>query len=87
MPNIASQIQRRSGRNSASGAKDSSSASAPQVADLHAWMREQRARLPRGHDLVKAMDYMLKRWDRFAAFLNDYCFWVRVVPIFNLFRL
>jgi hypothetical protein len=34
--------------------------SAPQVADLHAWMREQRARLARGHDLVEAMDYMLK---------------------------
>lgn len=45
--------------------------SAPQVADLHAWMCEQRARLARGHDLVKAMDYMLKRWVAFTRFLDD----------------
>ncbi len=36
--------------------------SAPLVADLEAWMREQRAKLSRGNDVAKAMDYMLKRW-------------------------
>jgi transposase len=45
--------------------------SAPIVADLHTWMREQRARLSRGNDLARALDYMLKRWDAFARFLED----------------
>src|ERR1019366_4695570 len=36
--------------------------SAPLVADLETWMREQRAKLSRGNDVAKAMDYMLKRW-------------------------
>jgi transposase len=34
--------------------------SAPLAADLEAWMREQRAKLLRGNDVAKAMDYMLK---------------------------
>ena len=38
--------------------------SAPLVADLEAYMREQCAKLSRGHDLAKAMNYMLKRWAR-----------------------
>ena len=37
--------------------------SAPMVADLEGWMREQRAKLSRGNDLARAMDYMLKRWE------------------------
>ena len=45
--------------------------SAPLVADLHAYMVEQRAKLSRGHDLAKAMDYMLKRWAAFTLFLDD----------------
>jgi len=45
--------------------------SLPRVADLEAWMREQRARLSRHGDLAKAMNYMLKRWDAFTAFLHD----------------
>src|SRR6202051_2673616 len=45
--------------------------SAPLVADLKAWMREQCAKLSRGHDLAKAMDYMLKRWTAFTRFLDD----------------
>jgi transposase len=32
---------------------------APLVADLEIWMREQRAKLSRGNDLARAMDYML----------------------------
>jgi transposase len=45
--------------------------SAPLVADLHAWMREHRASFSRKNDVAKAMDYMLKRWDAFARFLDD----------------
>ena len=45
--------------------------SAPLVADLEAWMREQRAKLSRGNDVAKAMDYMLKRWTVFTRFLGD----------------
>jgi transposase len=45
--------------------------SAPLVADLEAWMRDQRARLSRGNDVAKAMDYMLKRWTAFTRFLDD----------------
>src|SRR6266852_5633799 len=45
--------------------------SAPLVADLKTWMREQRAKLSRGNDVAKAMDYMLKRWSAFTRFLDD----------------
>src|SRR5471032_3688240 len=36
--------------------------SRPLVEDLHAYMRAQLARLARGHDLAKAINYILKRW-------------------------
>jgi hypothetical protein len=45
--------------------------SVPLVANLEAWMREQRAKLSRGNDVAKAMDYMLKRWRAFTRFLDD----------------
>ena len=45
--------------------------SAPLVADLEVWLREQRAKLSRGNDLAKAMDYLLKRWPAFTRFLED----------------
>jgi len=45
--------------------------SAPLVADLERWLREQRPKLSRGSDLAKAMDYMLKRWPAFTRFLED----------------
>jgi Transposase IS66 family/IS66 C-terminal element/Reverse transcriptase (RNA-dependent DNA polymerase) len=34
-------------------------------------MREKAAGLSRGHDLVKAINYMLKRWSAFTLFLED----------------
>src|SRR3954452_19857707 len=40
--------------------------SRPLVEDLHAYMRAQLARLARGHDLAKAINYMLKRWAAFT---------------------
>jgi len=45
--------------------------SAPLVADLESWLREQRAKLSRGNDLARAMDYLLKRWSAFTRFLDD----------------
>jgi hypothetical protein len=45
--------------------------SAPLVTELETWLREERAGLSRSSSVVKPIDYMLKRWDRFAAFLDD----------------
>ena len=45
--------------------------SAPLMAELHAWLTAQVAKLSRAHDLTKACLYMLKRWDAFARFLDD----------------
>jgi hypothetical protein len=45
--------------------------SAPLVTDLESYMLEQRAKLARGNDLVKAMNYLLKRWAAFTLFLQD----------------
>ena len=36
--------------------------SKPLVEELASYMREQRSKLSRGHDLAKAIDYILKRW-------------------------
>jgi transposase len=44
---------------------------APLIADLEVWMREQRAKLSRHAEVAKAMDYMLKRWTAFIRFLDD----------------
>ena len=41
------------------------------VEELQVYMREQRAKLSRGHDLAKAVDYILKRWKAFTLFLDD----------------
>ena len=45
--------------------------SKPIVEELEAWMRTERPKLPRGSDVAKAMDYMLKRWPAFTRFLDD----------------
>src|SRR6202521_2236243 len=45
--------------------------SRPLVDDLHVYMRAQAAKLSRGHDLVKAINYILKRWAAFTLFLED----------------
>ncbi len=45
--------------------------SAPLMQDLHAWLIAQLARLSRNHDLAKAINYMLRRWDAFTRFLDD----------------
>jgi transposase len=45
--------------------------SRPLVEDLEHYMRAQLDRLPRGHDLVKAINYILKRPAAFNLFLED----------------
>ena len=45
--------------------------SKPLVEELHLYISEQRAKLSRGHDLAKAIDYILKRWTAFTLFLDD----------------
>jgi transposase len=45
--------------------------SAPLIAELHAWLTGQFAKLSRNHDLAKVINYMLRRWDAFTRFLDD----------------
>lgn len=45
--------------------------SAPLIAELHSWLTAQAAKLSRNHDLAKAINYMLRRWDAFTRFLDD----------------
>jgi len=44
---------------------------APLVAEVHAWMTAERAKLSKHAPVAKAMDYMLTRWERFTPFLED----------------
>ena len=45
--------------------------SAPPLTALEAWLREQPARLSNSSAVAKPIDYMLRRWDRFARFIDD----------------
>ncbi len=45
--------------------------SRPIVENLQVYMREQLAKLSRGNDLAKAINYVLKRWASFTLFLDD----------------
>jgi transposase len=45
--------------------------SRPLVIELHAWLREQRAKLSKNGDTTKAINYILNRWDAFTRFLDD----------------
>ena len=44
---------------------------APELADLKDWMQAERRKLSRHSPVAKAMDYMLRRWELFARFLDD----------------
>jgi len=44
---------------------------APLVEELEAWLRVERDKLSRHAPVAKAIDYMLKRWNRFTRFLDD----------------
>lgn len=45
--------------------------SLPLLVDLEAWLRDERSRLSRAASVVKPIDYMLRRWDRFTRFAGD----------------
>jgi len=45
--------------------------SAPLVAELETWLRDERRRLSRSASVAGPIDYMLRRWGRFAHFVND----------------
>src|SRR5882724_1825784 len=45
--------------------------SAPVLAELETWLREQRSRMSRSASVAGPIDYMLKRWDGFARFIDD----------------
>ncbi|MFZ5474167.1 MAG: IS66 family transposase [Pseudomonadota bacterium] len=45
--------------------------SAPIVAELEAWMDETRRELTSSHAIVKAINYLKRRWPSFTRFLND----------------
>ena len=41
------------------------------TATLEAWLRDERARLSSAASVAEPIDYMLKRWHRFARFIDD----------------
>ncbi len=45
--------------------------SASLLTALEAWLRDERSRLSRSASVAQPIDYMLKRWDRFARFIDD----------------
>jgi transposase len=45
--------------------------SAPLLTALESWLREERSRLSRSASVAKPIDYLLRRWDRFAQFITD----------------
>ncbi|ESQ82217.1 hypothetical protein ABENE_21135, partial [Asticcacaulis benevestitus DSM 16100 = ATCC BAA-896] len=45
--------------------------SKPLIDDLKPYMEAQLAKLSKGSDLAKALNYMLKRWASFTRFLDD----------------
>jgi transposase len=45
--------------------------SAPLLIALETWLREERARLSHAASVAKPIDYMLRRWNRFAHFIED----------------
>ncbi|MFB9269079.1 IS66 family transposase [Bradyrhizobium erythrophlei] len=45
--------------------------SKPLLDEMHAWLLCERETLSRSSDVLKPMNYMLRRWDDFARFLDD----------------
>ena len=45
--------------------------SAPLVAALEVWLRQERGRLSRSASVAKPIDYLLRRWADFTRFLDD----------------
>lgn len=45
--------------------------SKPLFDDMREWLTRERAALSRSSDVIEPIDYMLKRWEGFALFLDD----------------
>ncbi|HEX2137133.1 MAG TPA: IS66 family transposase [Microvirga sp.] len=45
--------------------------SVPLLADLREWLQTERSRLSRSASVIKPIDYLLRRWDQFAGFVED----------------
>jgi transposase len=45
--------------------------SKPLLDDMHAWLLRERETLSRSAEVLKPINYMLRRWDDFARFLDD----------------
>lgn len=45
--------------------------SKPLFDDMHEWLKKERATLSRSSEVAEPIDYMLKRWEGFALFLED----------------
>jgi hypothetical protein len=45
--------------------------SKPLLDDMHAWLFHERETLSRSAEVLKPINYMLRRWDDFARFLDD----------------
>jgi transposase len=45
--------------------------SKPLLEDMHAWLLRERETLSRSSEVLKPINYMLRRWDHFARFLDD----------------
>jgi transposase len=45
--------------------------SKPLLQDIHAWLLRERETLSRSSEALKPINYMLRRWDDFARFLDD----------------
>lgn len=45
--------------------------SKPLLDDMHVWLLRERETLSRSAEVLKPINYMLRRWDDFARFLND----------------
>jgi hypothetical protein len=45
--------------------------SVPLWSELHAWLRQERARVPDGGGIAAAIDYSLRRWTALGRFLHD----------------
>ncbi len=45
--------------------------SKPLFDDMHAWLKRERTTLSRSSEVIEPIDYMLKRWEGFALFLED----------------
>lgn len=60
-----------SGKNSVERLAIRKELSAPLMVDLRDWLHTQLNKISRNHDLAKAINYMLRRWDAFTRFLDD----------------